>query len=100
VLLEADLDAPGLVVVVDAWDPGWRARVDGRPAEVLRANGAFRAVAAPAGRHVVEMRYRPWPVALGLALSGLGLVALLGGALALARRGLTPAASTSSAGSR
>ena len=98
VRLEADLEGPGLVVAVDAWDPGWRAWVDGRPAEVLRANGAFRAVAAPAGRHVVEMRYRPRPVALGLALSGLGLVTLLAGALAFRR--FTPAASTSSAGSR
>jgi hypothetical protein len=98
VRLEAELDAPGVVVAVDAWDPGWRAWLDGRPVRVLRANGAFRAVSVPAGRHVVEMRYRPWPVALGLSLSGLGLLALVAGAL-VGRR-LTPASSTSTAGSR
>jgi hypothetical protein len=95
--LEAELAAPGLVVAVDAWDPGWRAWVDGRPAPLLRANGAFRAVAVPQGRHVVEMRYRPWPVVVGLGLSAVGLAALVGGALL--RRRLTPASSTSSAGS-
>jgi hypothetical protein len=79
--LEADLDGPGIVVTVDAWDPGWRAWVDGRSTRVLRANGAFRAVPVPAGRHVVEMRYRPWPVAVGVSLSGLALMVLLAGAV-------------------
>jgi hypothetical protein len=81
--LEVDLDGPGFVVSVDAWAPGWRASVDGRPAEVLRANGLFRAVAVPAGRHVVEMVYRPWTVLVGLSISAaaLLLLATLGGAL-------------------
>jgi hypothetical protein len=100
VRLEAELDAPGVVVLVDAWDPGWRAWIDGVPTEVLRANGAFRAVRVPAGRHVVEMRYRPWPVLAGLSLSAAGLLVLVIGAGCLVRRRITPASSTSSAGSR
>ena len=99
VRLEADADRPAVMVLVDAWDPGWRAWIDGRPTQVLRANGAFRAVALPAGRHVIEMRYRPWPVLAGLSLSAVGLVALVVGAGVLVRRRLTPASSTSSAGS-
>jgi uncharacterized membrane protein YfhO len=55
VLLEAELAAPGYVVLVETHDPGWRATVDGRPAEVLRANLAFRAVAVGAGRHLTEL---------------------------------------------
>ena len=34
VRLEAELDGAGVVVLADAWDPGWRAWVDGRPAPV------------------------------------------------------------------
>jgi hypothetical protein len=64
VRLEADLEAPGILVLVDAYDPGWRASVDGERVPVLRANLLFRAVALPPGRHVVEFRYRP-PGALG-----------------------------------
>jgi hypothetical protein len=80
--LDVELSAPGHVVLVDAWAPGWRARVDGRAAPVRRANVAFRAVPVEAGRHRVELRYRPWTVWAGLALSG---AALLLAALAWAR---------------
>ena len=75
--LEVVAREAALAVVVDAYDPHWRAAVDGQPAEILLANGAFRAVRVPAGRHVVDMAYRPWPVFLGIALSlGGGLAAV------------------------
>lgn len=70
VLLEAQLAAPGYVVLVETHDPGWRATVDGRPAEVLRANLAFRAVAVGAGRHQIELLYRPRWVTVGGWVSG------------------------------
>jgi hypothetical protein len=74
VRIEADLSADGYVVLVDGHDPGWRASVDGAPAPLLRANVAFRAVAVRAGRHFVEMVYRPRTALAGLALSLLSLV--------------------------
>jgi hypothetical protein len=75
VSLDVTLDRPGLVVLLEAWDPGWRATVDGVPAEVLAANLVFRAVRVEAGRHRVEMVYRPVEVVAGAALSGLALLA-------------------------
>jgi hypothetical protein len=59
VLLETQTSASGFVVLLDGFDPGWRARLDGEPAPVLRANAVFRAVAVPEGRHRVELVYRP-----------------------------------------
>jgi hypothetical protein len=82
--IEVDLSHPGWVVIVDAWSPGWRARVDGIDAPVLKANAAFRAVAVPAGFHVVTLTYRPTSVVVGLMLTALGLV--LTAALWLANR--------------
>jgi hypothetical protein len=77
VRLDVELSDDGHVVLVDTHDPGWRAQVDGRPAALLQANVAFRAVPVPAGRHVVEMVYRP-PLALGgLLLSGLSLLLIV-----------------------
>jgi len=73
VRLEAQLDARGYVVLVDSYDPGWRAHVDGAPTPLLRANVAFRAVEVPAGRHSIEFVYRPRAVSWGLGLSGLGI---------------------------
>jgi hypothetical protein len=85
VRLEAQLSSAGYVVLVDAWDPGWRAWVDGRPAEVLRANVAFRAVAVPAGRHTIEMRYWPATLPWGIGITALTVVAALAAALASMR---------------
>jgi hypothetical protein len=65
---------PAYVVAVDADDPHWSATVDGTATRIELANGAFRAVPVPAGRHVVEMTYRPWPVFAGIGLSALGMV--------------------------
>ena len=82
VRLEMDLSAPGWAVLVDAYDPGWRARVDGVAAEVLRANSAFRAVPVPAGHHLVDFVYRPVSVSIGVAISAASLLLAAAGALA------------------
>jgi hypothetical protein len=74
VRLEATLNGDGYVVLLDGYDPGWKATVDGRPSPVLRANMVFRAVRLGAGRHVVEFVYRPWSVTAGVAVSGLCLL--------------------------
>jgi hypothetical protein len=80
---------PALLVVTDAWHPGWSATVDGRPAEVHKVDGAFRGVVVPAGTHRVVLRYRPPGMTTALWLAGLGLAALAGLAVAglLGRRG-------------
>jgi hypothetical protein len=59
VVLEVDSPDGGWVVLNDLWHPWWSAEVAGRPAELLRANVLFRAVAAPPGRHRVRFVFRP-----------------------------------------
>lgn len=59
VVLHAELAADGIVVLNDAWYPGWQAYVDGRETPILPANLMFRAVAVPAGAHEIEFVYRP-----------------------------------------
>jgi hypothetical protein len=75
--IQAALGRDGFVVLVDAFDPGWKADVDGRPSPVLRANVAFRAVRVPKGRHSIAMRYRPRGVGQGLAVTSATLAAAL-----------------------
>lgn len=85
--LVAEAPRDGVLVVNDAEWPGWEATIDGRPADIHLADGLVRAVSWPAGRHVLEMTYRPVELRMGLAVSGAGLLLVL--ALALgARRGL------------
>jgi len=69
VTLDVTATQPGFVVLTDQYYPGWTATVDGVPTPILRANYAFRAVHVPAGRTVVEFRYRPRSVWLGAVIS-------------------------------
>jgi hypothetical protein len=76
--------ADGVLVVTDAYYPGWAATLDGQPIELLRANGLVRAVAVPKGAHTVVMRYAPWTAKAGAAVSAAAVLAL---AAAFVRRG-------------
>jgi uncharacterized membrane protein YfhO len=69
---------PGYLVLAYTHYPGWRATVDGRPREILRANYAFMALPLGPGEHRVILSYRPMSLALGAAISGLSLLAVIG----------------------
>jgi hypothetical protein len=76
--VEATLEAPGLVVLGDAFYPGWRATVDGTPAPIVATNHLFRGVPVAAGEHRIRFEYRPMSVAIGAAASVLGVLLLIG----------------------
>ena len=67
--IEAATGGSGLLVLGDVYYPAWRAYVDGEPAPIYRADGLFRAVALPAGRHTVEFRYESRTLRAGTAIS-------------------------------
>jgi uncharacterized membrane protein YfhO len=76
---EVETDANGYLVVRNSYARGWRAWVDGSPAPVLRANGKHKAVAVPAGRHEVLLRYRVPGFWMGVSAALLaGLAAAVG----------------------
>ena len=78
VTVEATTRDEAIVVLRDAFDPSWRATVDGVPADVVRANGLYRAVAIPPGRHVIRFSYRPRDFLLGLTISAVTGMVLAG----------------------
>jgi hypothetical protein len=75
ITLEVEAAAPGWLVLNDVWYPGWEASVNGRPSQVYRANGTFRAVRVPAGRSTVTMTYHSTYLGLGI---GIAVVMLAG----------------------
>jgi hypothetical protein len=77
-------DADGLLVVRDLFWPGWRVQVDGQKAEILPADGVFRAVRLPSGAHEVVFRYVPASFLLGGCVTL--VTALVAGAAGLRRR--------------
>ena len=70
--VEVDVDAlqPGVLVLHEAFYPGWVVEVDGQPARLLRANVLFRGVEVAEGKHHVVFRFAP------LSLANLGDAAL------------------------
>lgn len=74
--LETIAPGRGVLVVFNTYERGWRAAVDGAPAPVVPADGAFQGVRLPPGRHVVELRYRPPRLTAGLVAAAVGLVGL------------------------
>ena len=67
--LDVTMENDGWVVAsLPRWS-GWRASIDGRPAETRFANHAFLAVHVPRGRHHVRLTFLPRSFVLGGALS-------------------------------
>jgi hypothetical protein len=70
--IEADAPSGGFVVLNDVWHPWWRASIDGKPADILKANVLFRAVLVPPGKHVVRFTFHPVAGALSELRDKLG----------------------------
>ncbi|HOQ88971.1 MAG TPA: YfhO family protein, partial [Candidatus Hydrogenedentes bacterium] len=69
VLVEAECTAPAILVTADAWFPGWKAWIDGRPTDTFPAYALFRSVALAPGKHLVEFRYRPASFLAGVSVT-------------------------------
>jgi Bacterial membrane protein YfhO len=67
--IEVSADAPALVVVAQTYYHDWRAKIDGRPAKLLRANVAFQAVQIPEGDHKIHLFYQDRAFEIGAAIS-------------------------------
>ncbi len=82
--------APALAIFRGNWDPGWKARVDGKSAPVIEVNLGLKGVVVPGGNHEVEIRYLPGSFLLGAAVSVLTILALLAASLVLRFRSARP----------
>ncbi|HLN81144.1 MAG TPA: YfhO family protein [Thermoanaerobaculia bacterium] len=75
--LAAALPGDGVLVVFNTFEKGWGAKVDGVTQPVVVADYAFQGVRIPAGRHEVELRYRPRGLAAGIAAAAVGALGLV-----------------------
>jgi hypothetical protein len=66
------------LVVAEAYDAGWTARVDGHAAAVTENDMAFLSVPLGPGEHRVELTYRPRGLLAGAIASALGLCLAVG----------------------
>jgi hypothetical protein len=78
VTVEAEADEAGWLLLLDSYYPGWEAEVDGKTARIYRADGFFRAVRIPAGKHKIIFNYFPGVFKKSVWVSGLGFIIWLG----------------------
>ena len=77
IVVEADLEVRGLLVLSEVWYPGWRALDNGQELPIQRVEGTLRGVMLEPGLHRVEFLYRPWTVWVGLVISGTAMLGIL-----------------------
>jgi hypothetical protein len=69
--------AAGVLTIRVAFDPGWRAVADGRPAATMPVDGFLEGVVLPAETHEVVLTYHDDAVITGLAIGAVVWPALL-----------------------
>lgn len=66
-----------VMIFTTPFDDGWRARVDGQPAPLLRADAGCIGLVLEPGRHEVELSFHPPLLRAGFAVSLAGVVVWL-----------------------
>jgi hypothetical protein len=85
IALRVDAPHPGFVRILESWDPGWKASIDGVPVQVLRADTFAIAIAIGSGAQNVELEFET-PGARAGAAGSLASLMLLSSLLWLNRR--------------
>ena len=85
VAIDVDVKRPSLLVLADAFAPGWHVAVDGEPRPARQVNYYVRGVVLAPGDRRVEFRYTAPGLAQGLAIAAAAW-ALLPIAVAIGRR--------------
>jgi hypothetical protein len=76
--LTIDTTRPTWVLVLEAFDPGWHASVDGKAIPVRLADHMFMSVEVRTGQQVLRLAYRTPGSTTGFVLSAAGALALAG----------------------
>ncbi|MBM3290643.1 MAG: YfhO family protein [Candidatus Hydrogenedentes bacterium] len=73
----------GILVLADAYFPGWEAKVDGNPAHVIAVDALFRGVEVNEGATEIVFEYDPPLIKAGLAITAASLAAVAIGCILL-----------------
>ena len=77
IAVDLEAEKESLLVVSEAWFTGWKVTVDDQPAEVVSVSN-FLAVQVSAGHHQVIFDYDPLSFKVGLLISGLTFMIIVG----------------------
>jgi hypothetical protein len=84
--LKSDSEPATLLLLNDKYDPSWKAKIDGKPAEVLKCNFFMQGLQLPPGKHAIEFSFEPPIKGLYVSLAAFILGLLLCGILVITQR--------------
>ena len=90
---ESNSSSEQLAVFSEIWygpDKGWQAYIDDQPVEHIRVNYVLRALKIPAGKHKVEFKFAPRSYSLGLKITLVFSLLILGAFLWLIWQSVAP----------
>ncbi len=74
--IETNSNNNSLLILTDNYYPGWKAKVNGKEVEVLRADYTFRAISVPKGKNKIEFYYIPDSFKWGIILAFISIVSI------------------------
>jgi uncharacterized membrane protein YfhO len=74
VRVQTQTDEDAFLVLADTWYEGWRARDNGEPTKIYRADYLYRAVFVRAGPHAIDFTFEPQSVWVGFVISAVSLL--------------------------
>lgn len=86
VVISAESSDGGILVLTDAFYPGWQATIDGEPTPIVQANGLFRAIILPPGLHEIVFTMQSNPVGWMVTAVGFTLFIIACGVLLWTKR--------------
>jgi len=78
VILNADMEHAGFIVLSDAYHPDWKVYLDGKKWKIFQTNYLLRSVFVPEGKHEIKFVFAPASFTYGAILSFCTLLILLG----------------------
>ena len=73
VIIDANLEQAGFLVISDTFHPDWKAFVDEKPTNIYETDYLMRSVFLPAGFHEIKFVFKPFSFYLGAFISALFL---------------------------
>jgi len=85
-VLNTSSQKPGYLFLSEIHYPGWNAYIDDQRANILRGNYLFRVIPIPEGRHHILLHFDPLSIKLGMSISALAALVILGSLIHFSRR--------------